>query len=174
MFSVCRREGLAPPDRTRRLSERGVMRKPRIPDGRSRRRIGERRRTEWLYAAETETLRMITDGASLTEILTHVCASIDRQISPSITTILLMDPDGQRLWPAAGPRVPETWTRALSPLLVDPDAGLCSTAAALKTPVIVPDVASEPLWLDGYRELALTLGIRAGWSQPILTKDKLV
>src|SRR3984893_11659916 len=129
------------------------MRAPRIPDGRSR-PLGERKRTEWLYAAETETLRMITEGASLTNILTHVCASIDRYISPSFTTILLMDPDGQRLWPAAGPKVPQEWTRAISPLTVDPDAGLCSTAAALKTRVIVPDVASEPIWLEGYRELA--------------------
>src|ERR1700674_1846523 len=149
------------------------MRAPKIPDGASR-RIGERKRTEWLYAAEMETLRMITEGASLTDILTHVCASIDRLIFPSITTILLMEPDGLRLRPIAGPKVPQEWTRAISPVLVDPDAGLCSTAAALKTRVIVPDVASEPIWLEEYRDLALTLGIRAGWSQPILTKDKQV
>jgi formate hydrogenlyase transcriptional activator len=148
------------------------MRAPKIPAERSR--VGERTRTEWLYAAEMETLRMITEGVSLPNILTHVCASIDRYISPSITTILLMDPDGQRLWPAAGPNVPKEWTRALSPLLVDPDSGLCSTAAALKTRVIVPDVAREPIWLDEYRDLALTLGIRAGWSQPIVTKDQQV
>jgi len=147
------------------------MRTPESPNGRSRRRIEDRKRTEWLYAAETETLRMITEGVSLTDVLTHVCASIDRQISPSITTILLMEPDGLSLRPIAGPKVPQEWTRAISPVLVDPDSGLCSTAAALKTRVIVPDVANEPNWLDGYRELALTLGIRAGWSQPIVTKD---
>ena len=146
---------------------------PKIPNGRSR-RIGERTRTEWLYAAETETLRMITEGASLADILTHVCASIDRLIVPSITTILLMDPDGLRLRPIAGPKVPQEWTRAISSVLVDPDAGLCNTAAALKRRVIVPDVAKEPIWLDAYRDLALTLGIRAGWSQPILTKENQV
>src|SRR5260370_3182336 len=125
----------------RRFSERGVMRAPKIPAGRSRRRIGERQRTAWLYAAEMETLRMITEGASLTDILTHVCASIDRQISPSITTILLMEPDGVSLRPIAGPKVPVEWTRAISPVLVAPDAGLCSTASALKTLGIVPAVA---------------------------------
>src|SRR6185503_18936803 len=72
------------------LPKRGVMSLPKISNGRSR-RIGERKRTEWLYAAEMETLRMITQGATLTDILNHVCASIDRLISPSITTILLMD-----------------------------------------------------------------------------------
>src|SRR5260370_18355134 len=82
-----------------------------------------------------------------------------------------MDADGLRLRPIAGPKVPQEWTRAMSSVLVDPDAGLCNTAAALKTRVIVPDVAKEPIWLEAYRELALTLGIRAGWSQPILTKE---
>ncbi len=57
---------------------------------------------------------------------------------------------------------------------VDADAGLCNTAAALKTRVIVPDVAKEPIWLDAYRDLALTLGIRAAWSQPIVTKENQV
>src|ERR1700741_2735746 len=107
------------------LLREAFMSLPKISSRRSR-RIGERKRTEWLYAAEMETLRMITEGVTLPNILTHVCASIDRTISPSITTILLMDPDGQRLWPAAGPNVPQEWTRAISPLLVDPDSGLCS------------------------------------------------
>src|SRR6476469_2344575 len=146
---------------------------PKISNGRSR-RIGERKRTEWLYAAELETLRMITQGASLTDILNHVCASIDRLIFPSIATILLMDSDGLRLRPIAGPKVPQEWTRAISSVLVDPDAGLCNTAAALKTRVIVPDVAKEPIWLEAHRDLALALGIRAGWSQPILTKENQV
>src|SRR5713226_3644693 len=92
MLSVCRREGAPPRDRSARFSERGVMRTPKIPNGRRRRRTGERKRTEWLYAAEMETLRMITEGASLTDVLTHVCASIDRQTS-SFQNILIAPTD---------------------------------------------------------------------------------
>src|SRR5258706_12251424 len=102
---------------------------PKISNGRSR-RIGERKRTEWLYAAEMETLRMITKGAGLTDILNHVCASIDRLIFPSITTILLMDPDGLRLRPIAVPKVPEEWTRPFCSVLSDPSAALFSTPVA--------------------------------------------
>ena len=54
------------------------------------------------------------------------------------------------------------------------DTGLCGTAAFLKTRVIVPDVASESTWREEYRGPALKNGIRAGWSQPILTKDNQV
>src|SRR5215470_1792532 len=71
--------------------------------------IDDRKRTEWLREAEMRILQMIADGASLTDILNHVCTSIDAYISPRFTSILLMDPDGKRLWPTAGPKVPEEW-----------------------------------------------------------------
>jgi formate hydrogenlyase transcriptional activator len=136
--------------------------------------IDDRKRSESLRTAEMRALQMITDNASLTDVLNHVCTSIDLQISPSITTILLMDADGKRLWPSAGPRVPHDWARAITPLAVAPDTGLCGTAACLKTRVVMPDVATEPIFLEEYRGIALKNGIRAGWSQPILTKDNQV
>src|SRR5262249_30948857 len=136
--------------------------------------IDDRKRTEWLREAEMRILQMIADGASLTDILNHVCTSVDAQVSPRFTSILLMDSDGKRLWPTAGPKVPEDWARAITPLPVAADTGLCGTAAFLKTRVIVPDVAAEPIWLEEYRGPALKNGIRAGWSQPILTKDNQV
>src|SRR5215468_9689472 len=117
--------------------------------------INDRKRTEWLRAAEMRTLQMIADDASLRDILNHVCTSIDAEISPRFTTILLMDPDGKRLWPGAGPKVPEEWTRAITPLPVAANAGLCGRAAFLKTRVIVPDVATAPLWREDYRGRAL-------------------
>ncbi|HYA23522.1 MAG TPA: PAS domain-containing protein [Terriglobales bacterium] len=136
--------------------------------------IEDRKRAEWLRAAEMRTLQMIADNASLTDILNHLCQSIDLLVSPWITTILLMDPDGTSLRPAAGPRVPEEWVRAITPLPVAAGTGLCGTAAFLKTRVIVPDVAAEPIWLETHRGLALKNAIRAGWSQPILTQDNQV
>ena len=131
----------------------------------------DQKQTDTLRGAEMRSLEMITDGASLTDILNHICTSIDLQISPSITTILLMDPDGKRLRLTAGPKVPPDWVRAITPLAVAPDAGLCGTAAFLKRRVIVPDVATEPVWPEDLRGIALKNGIRAGWSQPILTND---
>jgi|GEM_PF-309653 len=136
--------------------------------------IEHRKRAELLHTAEMRTVQMITEGASLTDVLNHVCTSIDRQISPSVTSILLMDPDGKRLWPSAGPKVPHDWARAITPLPVAANMGLCGAAAFLKTRVIVPDVATEPKWPEEYRDVALKNGIRAGWSQPILAKDNQV
>src|SRR6202790_5197292 len=135
----------------------------------------DRRRRQSLHAAEMRTLEMIISGASLTDILNQLCAAIDCQVAPSKTVILLVDPDGKKLWPKAGPEISPDWMRAISPLPVAPEIGLCGTAACLKTPVIVEDVATEPHWAyEEHRELALRCGIRAAWSQPILTNDNRV
>jgi formate hydrogenlyase transcriptional activator len=129
---------------------------------------------ESLRTAERRTLEMIADGASLKDVLTHLCDSIDVQVSPSVTSVLLMERDGKHLVLTAGPRIPAEWVCALGPVPVAPDAGLCGTAASLKTRVIVTDVATEPNWHDEYRDLAIRNGIRAAWSEPILTKDNQV
>jgi PAS domain S-box-containing protein len=48
--------------------------------------------------------------------------------------------------------------------------GSCGTAAFLKKPVIVSDIASDPLWVD-FRDIALSHGLRAAWSQPLISKN---
>src|ERR1700722_7603089 len=73
--------------------------------------IEDRKRTQSLRAAEMRTLQMITDGASLSEILNQLCAAIDCQVSPSRTMILLLDPDGKWLSRGAGPKISPEWMR---------------------------------------------------------------
>jgi formate hydrogenlyase transcriptional activator len=118
---------------------------------------------------------MIAAGASLGDTLTALCAAIDAQ-SPDITsTVLLADPDGKRLWPAAGPRVARGWREALSPAMIGPDMGSCGTAAFLKERVIISDVATDPR-CSGVApaqspDVAIAYGIRAAWSEPLVSKD---
>jgi C4-dicarboxylate-specific signal transduction histidine kinase len=54
--------------------------------------------------------------------------------------------------------------------MIGPSAGSCGTAAYRGKPVIVSDIATDPLWVD-YRDLALSHGLRACWSTPILASD---
>src|SRR6266536_2695427 len=135
--------------------------------------IEDLKRAESLLAAEKHVLEMIAGDASLTDILDNLCRTIDAQV-PNTMTVLLMDPDGKRLWPTAGPRVPAGWTQAITPLEIGPYVGSCGTAAFLKKPVVVSDIASDPLFVnyqDGaYRDLALNYGLRASWSQPLISK----
>ena len=95
-----------------------------------------------LLMAAKRTLEMIAGGASLPDILTNLCAAVDAQDPGIISTVLLADPGGTRLWPAAGPRVPAEWTRAISPVAIGPAMGSCGTAAFRKERVVIHDIAS--------------------------------
>ncbi len=140
----------------------------------SKKAFDEIRQRETLYAAELRTLELIADGGSLKEVLDQLCSAIDAQVAPSVTTVLVKDAQRECLWHGGGPGVPSEWLSAVIPVPVAFEAGLCGTAAFLKKRVIVSDVATEPNWRDQYRDLALRNGIRAAWSEPILTKDNEV
>ncbi|MGC1298563.1 MAG: PAS domain S-box protein, partial [Alloacidobacterium sp.] len=135
--------------------------------------IQDRKQTETLHAAERRTLEMIASGACLPDILEKLCETIDAQASNVRSAVMLMDADGMHLRHAAGPRLPKGWVEAITPLKIGPCAGSCGTAASLKRRVIVSDIATDPLWAD-YRDLALGYGLRAAWSQPLLSKNQEV
>jgi formate hydrogenlyase transcriptional activator len=121
---------------------------------------------------------MIAGEASLADILTNLCAAIDAQNPDMVSMVMVMDPDGQRMRPVAGPRVPPDFAQAFTPFMIGPNMGCCGTAAFRKERVIISDIASDPLWSglhDGQsREVALALGFHAAWSQPLLSKDNEV
>jgi PAS domain S-box-containing protein len=135
--------------------------------------IDDRKRAVALLAAENRTLEMIASGASLEEILERLCVAIDGQTRNVISAVMLMHADGMHLRHAAGPRVPKGWIDAITPLKIGPAIGSCGSAAFLKQRVIVSDIATDPLWVD-YRDAALSYGLRAAWSQPLLSKNQHV
>jgi formate hydrogenlyase transcriptional activator len=135
--------------------------------------IEDRKRAEALLAEEKRIVEMIASGARLADILDSLCDTIDAQASNIISVVMLMDVDGTRLWPIAGPRLPKAWIEAITPLKIGPDIGSCGSAAFLKQRVIVSDIATDPLWA-GWRDVALGYGLRAAWSQPLLSKNQEV
>jgi PAS domain S-box-containing protein len=135
--------------------------------------IDDRKRAEALLAAEKRTLEMITSGACLADILERLCESIDAQASNIKSAIMLMDADCMHLRPAAGPRLAKGWIEAITPLKIGPCIGSCGSAAFLKQRMIVSDIATDPLWVD-FRDAALSYGLRAAWSQPLLSKNQEV
>jgi len=127
-----------------------------------------------LLPATKQILEMIAAGASLPDILTRLCVAIDLQDPETMSIVMLMDPDGQQLWPVAAPRVPPAFVEAISPLLIGENMSSCGTAAFRKDRVIISDVATDPLRSgirEGRRDIPLAHGLRATWSQPLLSKD---
>src|SRR6478672_3123227 len=119
-------------------------------------------------------LELIVQGASLETVLDALCDGIDALDPDLISSVLLADPDGQRLWPQAGRRVPEGWKQFITPVPIGPSMGACGTAAFRKQRVIAQDIATVPLWsgpAEEYRTVALRHGLRSAWSVPLLSKD---
>ena len=127
-----------------------------------------------LTSIHQRTLELIVAGASLQAVLDALCDAIDALDPTLVATVLLTDPDGQCLWPAAGRRAPDNWKRAISPLPIASGMGSCGTAAFRKERVVTADIATDPLWsgpAEAYRRLALQCGFRTTWSVPLLSKD---
>ena len=94
-----------------------------------RRTSTDRKRAEALLAAEKRTLEMIANGAPVADILESLCDTIDAQDRNIMSAVMLMDADGMRLWPVAGPRLPKGWIEAITPLKIGPCIGSCGSAA---------------------------------------------
>jgi PAS domain S-box-containing protein len=124
---------------------------------------------ESLLAAEKQTLEKMANGASLSEVLDDLCASIDAHGAPVTSMVCLMD--GEWLSPCAGPHVPATFKAAITPWRIGPDRASCGAAAYTKQRVIVPNISNDPRWPDDARDLTLSHGFVAAWSEPLLSKD---
>jgi PAS domain S-box-containing protein len=137
------------------------------------RRVEDRNWTEAFLAGEKRVLEMIARGAALAPILEAVCRFGEEMSGEVLVSILLASADGKRLRHGAAPSLPKSYTEAIDGGLIGPGSGSCGTAAYRREPVIVSDIAADPLW-DPYRRLAQEHGLRACWSTPILSTAREV
>ncbi|MCH7727989.1 MAG: EAL domain-containing protein, partial [Planctomycetes bacterium] len=135
--------------------------------------VTERKRAEQLKDGQNRVLEQVYEGASLNDVLATLCHTVEGQFSGVRCSVMLIDEEGTRLRAAAGPSLTEEFCRAVDGLRIGPCAGTCGTAAYRRETVIVKDIAADPLWAD-FHELALTEGLRACWSRPILATDEKV
>jgi PAS domain S-box-containing protein len=111
---------------------------------------------------------MVAKGDSLAELLDSLCRLVEAQAGGVLASILLVDGDHLRL--GGAPSLPKAYTDAIDGTVIGPSAASCGTAAYRGEPVIVEDIATDPLWAD-YRDLALPHSLRACWSTPIFSSQ---
>src|SRR5437763_4769101 len=134
--------------------------------------ISERKRDEALFAGEKRLLEMIATGVALEHILNVLCQIIEEYRLGTLASGLLLRPDGVHVESIAGPILPKGWRQEMEKLPIGPCAGSCGTAAYRVSAVIVSDIASDPLWdVPEHRAAALSHGLRASWSNPILSSE---
>ena len=135
--------------------------------------ITQRKQAEVLLAGEKRLLEMIAKGDSRPLILAGACLLVEELACGSLTSILLFDPNGKCLRNGAAPSLPPAYHKAIDGIVIGPSVGSCGTAAYRGEPVIVADIATDPLWAES-RDLALAHGLRACWSTPILSSARKV
>jgi PAS domain S-box-containing protein len=128
---------------------------------------------EVLSLLDKVVLEMIRAQQPLTRVLESLCLKIEERSPGLICSVLVLDNDGTTLRDGAAPSLPAIYRAAIDGTKVGPQAGSCGTAAYRQQPVVVTDIANDPLWRD-CRQLALTHGLRACWSMPISSHDGTV
>ncbi|MBL8571407.1 MAG: EAL domain-containing protein [Phreatobacter sp.] len=150
--------------------------------------VTETRQTQVL---QQTVLEAVAKDQTLPEIATLICQQVEAIAPGVMCSVLRVDRDGI-IHPLASPSLPEHYSQALEglivgpqtgscgtkasagdaacSLIVGPQTGSCGTAAWRGEPVVVEDIATDPLWTP-YKELALPLGLAACWSTPIKLKD---
>jgi diguanylate cyclase (GGDEF)-like protein/PAS domain S-box-containing protein len=135
--------------------------------------ITERKRQEDLRHGHARLLEMIARGQPLDTVLEALVKLAESQLDDVRGAIMLMDAGGRRLLSSIAPSLPAAYTRLIDGLDVAECGGSCGTAAWRRSPVIVKDVNSDPLW-NGFRELGPLFGFRSCWSTPIIGAEARV
>ncbi|NEQ21934.1 MAG: PAS domain S-box protein [Microcoleus sp. SIO2G3] len=136
--------------------------------------LSESKRNQALLAAQTHVLELIATGVALSDVLDVLARSIEEQSDDALCTILLLNPDGTMLGECIAPSIPESYKEITNQgVAVGACSGSCGTAVYRRQPVIVSDIANDPLWAE-WRDLPLSHGLQACWSVPIFGKDEEV
>jgi diguanylate cyclase (GGDEF)-like protein/PAS domain S-box-containing protein len=114
---------------------------------------------------QKRVLEGMVNELPLPDLMALMCHEVER-IAPEVTASILSVDDLGQLRPLAAPGLSTAICQGLNGLAIGPAVGSCGTAAFRGEPVLVTDIATDPLW-DKYRALYADSGLRACWSSPI-------
>ena len=97
------------------------------------------------------------------EAMVHVVESKNPGLRCSI---LLIGADQEHVIVGAGPSLPDEYNQAVEGLRIGPAVGSCGTAAFWNVPVVVENIAEDPLWKD-LRDAAAIANVASCWSVPV-------
>jgi PAS domain S-box-containing protein len=136
--------------------------------------IDERKRADDLIAGENKLLEMVASGRSLPMVLEALCLLVEETAHGCFCSILLIDPTGSKVQHAIAPSLSSSYNEAINGSPLTPEGGPCGMAACLKEQVIASDLTSDTRWdASGWRHLALAHGLKACWSTPILSSERV-
>jgi signal transduction histidine kinase len=122
---------------------------------------------------ETHLLKMLGNGAPMLDVLNELCNFVDTHSPGAVSTVFLLDNDGIRLRPVAGPNAPKSWRVEIDNLQVGPHPGFYDTKEYQGRALTVGSINIDPLFAV-HREAALREGLQMACFRPILSVEKQV
>ena len=129
--------------------------------------IQERRRMEAWLSVEKDFLESLASDRPMTAALEQLVRKMEGLSAGMACSILILDRDGVHLRHCAAPSLPPDYCQAIDGVEIGPEVGSCGTAAHQRRQVIVSDISTDPLWKN-FKDLALSHGLRACWSLPVM------
>jgi diguanylate cyclase (GGDEF)-like protein/PAS domain S-box-containing protein len=129
-------------------------------------------RTKVHEQLQHRVLEAIVQDVPMPEVMALLCREIESIAPEVVCSVLAVDAE-RRLRPLAAPGMPAEVAEAIDGLPIGPVVGSCGTAAWRGEPVMVLDIATDPLWAD-FKALVLPLGLASCWSTPICSGGVVV
>lgn len=120
-----------------------------------------------LEFGRAEVLRRVAQGDSLANILNLLCEKAEDYNPDMMCSVLRLNEEQSTLHPIASVSLPADYCAALDGVQIGLGVGSCGTAAFQKQRVVVEDINTHPYWAQ-YKGLALSAGLQACWSEPII------
>jgi signal transduction histidine kinase len=115
-----------------------------------------------------KTLEVIAESKDLKAILKQIILFYESENLDSICSVLLLDEERKHLTHGVAPSLPSFYSSGIDGLAIGPNAGPCGAAAYKNELTIVENISTNPL-CKNFKELANRAGLKACWSQPILS-----
>jgi len=129
----------------------------------------ERKRAQAIQEGQRQFLELLATSGDFSDTLHTLVSIIEEQWPGMQALVLLLDEEG-RLHHGASHSLPQDYVDSIEGLEIGPMVGSCGTACYRRERVIVKDIAEDPRW-DGLRDLALEHGLRACWSEPVISAE---
>jgi PAS domain S-box-containing protein len=117
-------------------------------------------------------LEKIASGTELQVLLDAITRFVESNLDGALCSLLLANESGTNLLHGSAPSLPDSYNHAVHGLKIGPGIGSCGTAAYQRTRVVVEDIEVHPYW-KGFKP-AREAGLRACWSEPILSSDRQI
>jgi two-component system sensor histidine kinase UhpB len=135
--------------------------------------VTERKRAKELEVGQRKFLEMVATGKPIPEILDLLTQVIEEQSGEAFCSVMLLDEHKQNLRLGSASRLPESYRREIDGIAVGRGNGSCAMAAFRRRPVVVSNIANNPLWAN-IKDLPLTHGLQACASVPILANGHVL